>query len=260
MTTPFAQTPKYSTESSDFSTMARFYIADSLIDAIKVMYKGKVGSTTVLGSLLTKLQEQVNSGGYFEFLLSGISTESRQKYFLSETVGTDFALFGMGKAPEVLSCSGVLKNTKEDEWQVQFLEFFNNIGGINALAKLYQYAGNTGSRNKNYVTFQYNNRKVNGALLSVSHSISALAEMDIPFSFTFVVTKEVAPPVSVKASATSTILYGDTPTSSTDSGTQSTGFSRETSASTAHSYRGDGTVIPGLNVATSNADRDEALL
>lgn len=184
----FQQTPKYNMESTEQTTMARFYIEDTLASAIENMYKGKTRTGTALGTLLTKLK---SDGGYFDFLLSNIQSEERDRYFLSETLGNNFTVFGMGKSPEVLSGSGVLKNTQEDNWQVQFIEFFNKIGGVNSLAKLYQYAPSTGVNNKNFVTLKYNERWVQGALLSVSTTIDAHRELDLPFAFTFLVTKVV---------------------------------------------------------------------
>ena len=182
----FQQTPKYNPDSTDQSTMARFYIEDTLKSAIEEMYKGQTSAGTVIKSLLDKLSSE---GGYIDFLLSSVRSEERDRYFLSETLGRNFTVFGMGKSPEVISGGGVLKNTQEDDWQVQFLEFFNKIGGVNALAKLYQYAPSSGVNNKNFLTFKYNNRWVEGALLSVSTSLDAKAELDIVFSFTFLVTK-----------------------------------------------------------------------
>ncbi len=173
----FLNTPKHTDDSAKTTTMARFTIDETLTEAIKK----KLSITAMDSSLLAGLTKD----GYFEFLLTGISTSSQDRYQLIETIGDNFVLFGFGEAPEIITCQGVLKNTIENDWQVQFLEFFKKIGGISALAKFYQYAGNNVS---NFVTFTYNKTVKEGALLNVSYTLSANDEMDIAFSFSYVVT------------------------------------------------------------------------
>lgn len=185
----FHQTPKYAMDSTNQETLARFTVPPKLVSAIIQMYRGQTSSKTVLGKVLSKLQL---TGGYIDFFINNISSSERDRYFLSETLGDNFTVFGLGKEPEVLSCSGVLKNTLQDDWQVQFLELFNKIGGIRALGKLYQYGDSTGLLNQNYLNFYYNKRQVRGALLNASTTLMASNEMDMALSFSFLVTKVIA--------------------------------------------------------------------
>ena len=141
---------------------------------------------TSQNSLLNALQNK----GFFDFFLTSISDASQDRYQLTETMGKNFVLYGFNEAPEILTCSGILKNTQEDDWRVQFLEFFKKIGGIGSLAKFYRLDTNS-NRSANYVTFKYDSVFKRGALLNVSHSLQAENEMDIPFSFSFIVTKTI---------------------------------------------------------------------
>ena len=239
----YQQTPKYDMDSSSHESMARFYIEETLVDAITAMYPGQT-TGTILGSLLTKLK--TDGGGFIEFLLGNISSSERDRYVISETLGSNFTVFGVGKEPEILTCSGVLKNTKEDNWQVQFLEFFNKVGGVRALGKLYQYNKSTGRSNKNYLTFKYNNRVVQGALLSVSTTLVASMEMDIALTFAFLVTKVVVSPSgnSDTSQISSSSSIGTSTTSSTTTGTALHSSSSQVSGT------GTGT---GSDVAISNS-------
>ena len=238
----YQQTPKYDTDSSSQESMARFYIEEPLINAITAMYPGQT-TGTILGNLLTKLK--TDGGGFIEFLLGNLSTSERDRYMITETLGSNFTVFGLGKEPEVLTCSGVLKNTKEDDWQVQFLEFFNKIGGIKALGKLYQFNKSTGRSNKNYLTFKYNNRVVQGALLNVSTTVVAAMEMDIALTFSFLVTKVVASP---SGNVGTRYVSSNTTTSTTTTGTVlHSSLSQTVSGGTS----------TGLNVATSNSQMNE---
>lgn len=185
----FHQHPKYDPQSDSQETMASFRVKSALVSAIKAMYKGQIAAGSVLGDLIPKLQA---SGGLIEFFLSNVSASERDRYYIAETLGTNFTVFGMGKEPEILSCTGILKNTTQDDWQVQFIELFNKIGGVRALGKLYQYGASTGKFNQNFLEFTYNKRKLRGALLNVSTALVATNEMDMALSFSFLVTKVVS--------------------------------------------------------------------
>lgn len=176
----FIQTPKYIQDSANTDRMARFFVADSLITALSDFY----GTSTSQNSLLEALQNQ----GFFDFFITSISDSSQDRYQLQETMGDNFVLYGFNSAPEILTCSGILKNTQEDDWRVQFLEFFKKIGGISSLAKFFNYNKQNVA---NFVSFKYDSVFKRGALLNVSHSIQASNEMDIPFSFSFIVTKTI---------------------------------------------------------------------
>jgi hypothetical protein len=179
----FAQTPKYIQDSSNTDRMARFFVADSLLKALESYY----GTTASKNYLLNAL----NTQGYFDFFLTSVSDSSQDRYQLQETMGDNYALYGFNKAPEILTCSGILKNTQEDDWRVQFLEFFKRIGGISSLAKFYNYNIGENKKVANYITFKYDSVFKRGALLNVSHSLQASNEMDIPFSFSFIVTRTI---------------------------------------------------------------------
>jgi len=174
----FAQTPKYIDDSSNTDRMARFFIADNFRDALLNFYK--TDSNAIISALENK--------GFFDFFITSISDSSQDRYQLTETMGENFVLYGFNKAPEIITCSGVLKNTLQDDWKVQFLEFFKKIGGISSLAKFYKYNKKDVA---NFISFKYDSVIKRGALLNVSHSLSAANEMDIPFSFSFIVTKTI---------------------------------------------------------------------
>ena len=184
----FSQTPKYSQDSSQQNTMARFYIGKTLVDAMESFYSMQASSSVVLNALSDK------NKGYFDFLLTNISESVQDRYQLSETMGENFVVFGFNSAPVILTCTGVLKNTVEDDWQVRFLDFFKRMSGVSALAKFYQNAApgsHSSSSVENFVKFVYNKQAVRGALLNVSHSLTATNEMDVAFSFSFLVTQVI---------------------------------------------------------------------
>lgn len=179
----FAQTPKYLQDSANTDRMARFFIADSLSEALVDYYSLKSSDYLV---------SELRNKGFFDFFLTSISDSSQDRYQLTETMGENFVLYGFNKAPEILTCTGILKNTVEDDWKVQFLDFFKKIGGISSLAKMFNYGSKTNAANnkvKNFISFKYDSYIKRGALLNVSHTLSANSEMDIAFSFTFIVTK-----------------------------------------------------------------------
>ena len=181
----FAQTPKFNQDSAQQDTMARFYLGASLVKAVETFYTMDKSVSPSLNALADPKK------GYFDFFLTNISESVQDRYQLSETMGENFVVYGFNSAPIILTCTGVLKNTTEDDWQIRFLDFFKKMGGVSALSKFYQNAasGSKASSNiENFVKFVYNKKTVRGALLNVSYSFSASNELDTPFSFSFLVT------------------------------------------------------------------------
>ena len=186
----YVMTPKYNDPFSGDTDrkIARFKISIALLDAINGSL-GAADSTsstinTTGSKILSKLANQ--NRGYFDFFLQGADETFDDKFQVVETLGDSYAVFGLGKKPLVWSYTGILLNTKENEWRINFIKMFEKYLSISKLAS---YRGRTAD---NQVSFLYDGMIAKGALLNLRTQLRAANEMSTSFAFSMLVTKLIS--------------------------------------------------------------------
>ena len=179
----WVMTPKYNDPfSPDVDRkMAKFIISMDLAAII-----AKVNPASVSGdSGYTNLIKQAR--GFFDFFLQNIDESVEDKFQLVETLGDSYAIFGLGQKPKIFTYSGVLLNTKENDWRLNFIQMYDKYISISRLAKFHQNGVSS-----NQVTLIYDTVTVRGALLNLRTTLRADNEIAVPFSFSMLITSYAA--------------------------------------------------------------------
>lgn len=184
----YKMTPKYNdpyTQDSSARKMAKILISSSLKTQIEKTLK--IQNDPILALLGTGGVDGSTEGrGYLDFFLQSADETFDEKFQIVETLGDSYAIFGLGKKPRVVNFSGVLLNTVENDWRINFIQMFEKYISISSMAK-FRTKGI-----KNLVTMVYDSLTVRGAILNLRTAIQAANEMVTTFSFQMVVTKSDA--------------------------------------------------------------------
>ena len=184
-----AGTPKYNTNNNTASvrSQARMYVElpdratyHALRDAMPLRAR----------SLLDVLcpQSGISSVGFFDFLVSNVSTSFQEKYQVSEVLSDGHVAFFFGQRASQWQFSGTLLNTRQDNWFSAFHVLYQDVLRGSQLAKY-------GLELK----LVYDDREVTGSLVSMSDVINSSDETQTPFNFTLLV-KSVRIRTPVRAS------------------------------------------------------------
>jgi hypothetical protein len=179
-------TPKYNDPQQGASSrIARFFMDPNLVTQINSAFGSSAGSSGVqLSGTDAVLQQLTNpNSGYFEFFLQSVDEVFSERYQIVETLGDNYAVFGLGKKPRIFNFSGALINSVENDWRVNFIYLFQKFISISQLAKF----GGTSIRN--IITLKYDSVFVQGAVLDFRTGLRAENEMVCPFSFPMLITK-----------------------------------------------------------------------
>lgn len=179
-------TPKYQDPyASDANRkMAKFIIPLALREAIDATVGAQGGDTNAVvqgNNILRNLSNQ--SRGYFDFFLQSAEESFEEKFQIMETLGDSYAVYGLGKKPRIWSYSGVLLNSQENDWRVNFIKMFDDYISISRLAKFRKNTLN------NQVNLIYDSFNIRGAILNLRTSLRSDNELATPFGFTMLVTK-----------------------------------------------------------------------
>lgn len=182
----YRQTPKYGDPyaKGNANRLARFFFSSELISEINQTFnRGKGASDVQLSvndTVLNKLSNQ--TAGYFEFFLQSADESFEERFQIVETLGDNYAVFGIGRKPRIFNFAGALLNSVENDWRVNFIYLFQQYISISRLAKF------RGTKTKNVVTLKYDSVFLQGAILNLRTALRADNELVVPFSFTMLVT------------------------------------------------------------------------
>jgi len=186
-----AATPKYWNTNDDRSleTMARLIVplpgeterkkylasfaedgeAKTLADSL-----ASVGGSAVTG------QRQYGLG-YIDFLLTDAQESYEEKAQIVDVLSDNYVAYFFGQRPPVFQYSGVLYNTRQDDWRSAFTIIYNSITRGTQLA-----------RRNAMVTLSYDDMAVTGAMLGMSQTLSSqgtLQQTAVGFNFSFLVQR-----------------------------------------------------------------------
>jgi len=182
-----AMTPKYArhpshTTAGRLHSLARMYIPvgspqakDQILAALKRRKDTQLAE--VADRLLGESSGSENTGkGYIDFILQGVSQSLDEKYQVSEVLEDNYAVFFFGQRAPVWSYSGVLMNTYQDDWTMNMLRLYAELGRGSQLAK-----------RGLLLHLRYDSLIVGGCMLNFRWDLAATNELFTSFTFNFLV-------------------------------------------------------------------------
>jgi len=127
--------------------------------------------------------KKLAGGGYIEFFLQSADEVFEERFQIVETLGDNYAVFGIGRKPRIFSFSGGLFNSLENDWRINFIYMFEQFISISRLARF------RATTVKNIVNLRYDTVFLQGAILNLRTNLQASNELAVAFSFTMLVTK-----------------------------------------------------------------------
>lgn len=181
-----AMTPKYVNNNTDASleTMARIMIPLSS-ERIRAKFLSTFrGETRKLAEALATLGETERGTersyglGYIDFLLTMAQESFDEKVQINDVLSDNYVSFFFGKRPPVFQYTGILFNTRQDDWRSAFTIIYNDI-----------IRGTELARRKAVVTLSYDNMAVTGALVRMNQVLRAEQQMASQFDFSILVKR-----------------------------------------------------------------------
>lgn len=131
----------------------------------------------------------VKYGGYASFLLTDVSCSLNEKLQVVETFGDAEVVYYFGRQPIMFSFSGILIDSIDNNWFVQWLEMYGTA-----------LRGTQLARNYELVKIVLPNMEVIGTLTATTWQQNSANDVEIPFSFSFL-AKQILPKPVVAANS-----------------------------------------------------------
>lgn len=186
-----AMTPKYTPTNDDraLETMARLLIPMSgqkALDKFVASFGGPSSSEAqklakTLASIGNKGSKGAYGLGYIDFLLVSAVESYQEKVQIVDVLSDNYVAYYFGAAPPVFQYSGVLLNSKQDDWRSAFTIIYNDI-----------IRGTELARRKAVVTLSYDNMAVTGTVMNMSQNFSAdgpFYQLAASFNFSLLVQR-----------------------------------------------------------------------
>jgi hypothetical protein len=170
-----AMSPKYHTGNTDESLqyMARLFVPYSQKDL-------KAGCPTssipYASALSTKGTE--SAGGYIDFLLQQAQESFTEKFEAVDVLSDNYVSYFYGQQPPIFQYSGILLNSKQDDWRLAFMDIYHEF-----------LRGTKMARRQMVVVLAYDDVFVTGVLVSMSQALNADLELAVPFNFQMLVKR-----------------------------------------------------------------------
>lgn len=120
------------------------------------------------------LKDAVTGTGYASFLLTDISCALEEKLQIVETFGDSEVTYYFGRQPIMFNFSGVLMDSVDNNWFIEWLEMYSNV-----------LRGSELARNYELVRLVLPNMTLEGTINRTSWSQNSSRDVDIPFQFGF---------------------------------------------------------------------------
>lgn len=186
-----AMTPKFTPTNDDraLETMARLIVPMSGQPALN-KYLASFGKPNA--SEARKLAESLASigsrngankygMGYIDFLLTSAVEAYQEKVQIVDVLSDNYVAYYFGAQPPVFQYSGVLLNSKQDDWRSAFTIIYNDI-----------IRGTELARRRAVVTLSYDNMAVTGTVMNMSQNFSAdgpFYQLAASFNFSMLVQR-----------------------------------------------------------------------
>lgn len=137
--------------------------------------------TTSSGPLSDAFNSNATYGGYASFILTDIQGSFDEKIQVSETFGDAEVVYYFGRQPIIMNFSGVLIDSVDNNWFVQWIDMYGQVMRGSQLARNYEL-----------VQIVTPNMTIIGTITRMSWNQSSSTDTAIPFQFSFL-AKEIIP-------------------------------------------------------------------
>lgn len=180
-------TPKYARHPTSKTAgrlvgLARMYIPVGSPKGVERIIKGLESRgdpqlVAVARQLLGQSAGKENTGkGYIDFVLQGVSQSLDEKYQVSEVLEDNYAVFFFGQRAPVWSFSGALMNTYQDDWTMNMLRLYSELGRGSQLAK-----------RGLLLHIRYDSLIIGGCMMNFRWDLASSNELFTTFAFNFLV-------------------------------------------------------------------------
>jgi len=187
-----ASTPKYSTSNRDpgIETMARLMVplsSPTVQEEFIASFGDKDTESKKLARYLATIGKTNEGGddpttryglGYVDFLLQSAQENYEEKVQIVDVLSDNYVAYFFGARPSIFQYSGILLNTRQDDWRSAFTILYNDI-----------LRGTELARRQAVATLSYDDMAVTGTLLSMSQNLTADMQMAAQFNFSFLVQR-----------------------------------------------------------------------
>ncbi len=136
------------------------------------------------GPLSDAINDTSVYGGYADFLLTGIRGGFTEKMQIIETFGDSEIVYYFGRHPVMMEFSGVLVDSPDNNWFVQFIEMYSHVMRGTQLARNYEL-----------LKIVTPNMTIIGSITTMSWTQDSGRDVDIPFQFSFLAKQIIPTPV-----------------------------------------------------------------
>lgn len=147
------------------------------------------GSPSFLGSSVDQL---LSSSGFTNFLLTDVQFSMQEKVQVMPVFGDSEVVYYFGRHPMQMTISGMIFDSPDNNWFVQFMQTYEAILRGTKLAKNYEI-----------LKITLPNAIIIGSISGISYSQNAQRDVDIPFTMSILV-KQYIPKVQMPESRRST--------------------------------------------------------
>jgi hypothetical protein len=137
--------------------------------------------TSSSGVLVDAVNGNNKYSGYASFLLTDIRGRLDEKVQVTEVFGDAEIVYYFGKQPITMQFSGMLIDSPDNNWFIQWIEMYAHVMRGTQLARNYEL-----------LKIITPNMTFIGSISSMDWSQNSARDVDIPFSFTFI-TKQIIP-------------------------------------------------------------------
>jgi hypothetical protein len=132
------------------------------------------------------LKDAVTGSGYASFLLTDLNCNLEEKLQVVEVFGDAEVTYYFGRQPIMFNFSGILIDSVDNNWFVEWLEMYAHV-----------LRGTELARNYELVRIVLPNMIIDGTITRMGWSQNSSRDVDIPFQFSFLAKQITPKPVTV---------------------------------------------------------------
>lgn len=127
------------------------------------------------------LKDAVTGAGYSSFLITDVNCNLEEKLQIVEVFGDAEVTYYFGRQPIMFNFAGVLTDSVDNNWFIEWLEMYSNV-----------LRGSELARNYELIRLVLPNMTLEGTISGMNWSQSSARDVDIPFQFRFL-AKQITP-------------------------------------------------------------------
>jgi hypothetical protein len=139
-----------------------------------VTYKELIGEKGI-ATIASDIGNNKKVKGYDKFLITGVSCDMSEKVQISEVFGDGEVVYYFGRAPLIFNIRGVLIDSPDNNWFVDWLKMYSEF-----------LRGSQTAKNYELIKIVLPNMAITGTISSFSYSQDSQRDIDIPFAFQFI--------------------------------------------------------------------------